>query len=128
VCSCSAVQQGSNSHGQRNILSGLAGGCAPTAQVTCSIRFDDGRCQHHDKAGVTEPCTKVRRLSWTQFKCNVPLDSTVATAPSPLEELLSKTPTSFLQPYCFFVSWQGVLTLAFRSPILLHIPAMPTCA
>lgn len=40
--------------------------------------------------------------------------STVATALSPLEELLSKTPTSFLQPYCFFVSWQGVLTLAFR--------------
>lgn len=40
--------------------------------------------------------------------------STVATAPSELEELLSKTPTSFLQPYCFFVSWQGVLTLAYR--------------
>jgi hypothetical protein len=52
-------------------------------------------------------------------------DSTVATAPSPLEELLSKTPTSFLQPYCFFVSWQGVLTLAFRCPIPLESSSMP---
>lgn len=40
--------------------------------------------------------------------------STVAVAPSGLEELIGATPTSFLQPYCFFVSWQGVLTLAHR--------------
>ena len=32
---------------------------------------------------------------------------------TPLERLLARTPTCRLQPYRFFVSWQGVLTLAY---------------
>ncbi|KAK9815519.1 hypothetical protein WJX72_004976 [[Myrmecia] bisecta] len=31
-----------------------------------------------------------------------------------LEELMQETPHCYLQPKAFFVSWQGVLTLAFR--------------
>lgn len=36
-----------------------------------------------------------------------------ATLP-PLVAELEQTPTSFLEPAAFFVSWQGVLTLAYR--------------
>jgi hypothetical protein len=35
-------------------------------------------------------------------------------APSPLAAELEATATSFLAPHAFFVSWQGVLTLAYR--------------
>ena len=40
-----------------------------------------------------------------------------------LQALLAKTSTSFLQPVSFFVSWQGVLTLAYRyGRLCLHHP------
>ena len=32
---------------------------------------------------------------------------------SDLEIELAKTSTSYVEPYAFFISWQGVLTLAF---------------
>jgi hypothetical protein len=31
-----------------------------------------------------------------------------------IDPLIVATPTSLLKPFCFFVSWQGVLTLAYR--------------
>lgn len=47
-------------------------------------------------------------------------DGAAPSAPSragllpPLEAELQRTPASNLQPEAFFVSWQGVLTLAYR--------------
>ena len=42
---------------------------------------------------------------------------------TPLEALLAACPTCFLQPFVFFVSWQGVLTLAFSGfpPALVEL-------
>ena len=40
--------------------------------------------------------------------------ATAAASSSPLVTELERTPASFLEPLEFFVSWQGVLTLAYR--------------
>ena len=52
-----------------------------------------------------------------------------------LEKILELTSTSYVEPYAFFVSWQGVLTLAFAGfpPAILDMkdriaaqhPALP---
>ncbi len=53
-----------------------------------------------------------------------------------LESLLSHTSTSYVEPYSFFISWQGVMTLAFAGfpPAIVEMknrltalhPALPT--
>ncbi len=43
------------------------------------------------------------------------------TRGSELSKLLSSTPTCILRPHAFFVSWQGVVTLAYRSDPVHHV-------
>lgn len=38
----------------------------------------------------------------------------LATPPTLLESLIAETPRCLLKPFAFFVSWQGVLTLAYK--------------
>jgi hypothetical protein len=44
----------------------------------------------------------------------LPQISTLTSGETQLEYLCKNTQACVLRPYCFFVSWQGVLTLAYR--------------
>jgi hypothetical protein len=44
----------------------------------------------------------------------LPAISTLTSTETQLDYLCSNTQACVLRPYCFFVSWQGVLTLAYR--------------
>lgn len=44
----------------------------------------------------------------------LPPISTLTSQETQLEYLCRNTQACVLRPYCFFVSWQGVLTLAYR--------------
>jgi len=58
-----------------------------------------------------------------------------AITSSDLDKILESTSTSYVKPYAFFISWQGVLTLAFTGfpPAILEMkeqidaqhPALP---
>ena len=64
-------------------------------------------------------------------------DRMLASSPSQtgLNGELERTPTSYISPYAFFVSWNGVLTLAFNgfAPAIINLksrlidahPALP---
>jgi hypothetical protein len=54
-----------------------------------------------------------------------PPATAASTAATPLLRELEATPISYLHPAAFFVSWHGVLTLAFRgfTPALVDLKA-----
>lgn len=64
-----------------------------------------------------------REISAGSLQCLTSATASRQQEQTPLEAVLAACPTCFLQPYVFFVSWQGVLTLAFSGfpPALLEL-------
>lgn len=72
------------------------------------------------REGLQAPCQDAANSSHTQ-EADKP--HTAAAAPKPasspafagiIDSFIAETSTSVLKPYSFFVSWQGVITLAYR--------------
>lgn len=64
-----------------------------------------------------------RETSTVSLQCLASATATRQQEQTPLEAVLAACHTCFLQPYVFFVSWQGVLTLAFTGfpPALVEL-------
>jgi hypothetical protein len=69
------------------------------------------------------PLPLSRETSTVSLQCLASATATRQQVQTPLEAVLAACHTCFLQPYVFFVSWQGVLTLAFTGfpPALIEL-------
>lgn len=86
---------------------------APLSGISAPAHSVTALCTSINMATIPATTTAAQQTT-AAATVNLPSLSTLTAGETQLEYLCRNTKACVLRPYCFFVSWQGVLTLAYR--------------